>query len=153
METGLPRSAAIDCSALQLIFAAPEYALESTLTYSNDLYSLGCVLYAVHMGGKPPFQNRGSMQSLRENVERSLTRRDWMSGSKWERCSSELRGKSIWIHLRHSVATDHCARHATSAFDSTSLKSPQSRITPFPLILLIPGDLHTKFSRRNDICF
>lgn len=71
---------------------APEYALDSTMTPSNDLYSLGCVLFAVHMGGKPPFQNRGSMQSLRENAEGSLARRDWMNGSKWERCSGELRG-------------------------------------------------------------
>lgn len=75
-----------------LTVAAPEYALDSTMTPANDLYSLGCVLYAVHMGGRPPFLNRGSMQSLREHVEGSLVRRDWASGSKWERCSSELKG-------------------------------------------------------------
>ncbi|WVW80312.1 hypothetical protein I302_102291 [Kwoniella bestiolae CBS 10118] len=75
----------------KLDYLAPEYALDSQLTPSSDLYSLGCLLYAVHMGGKPPFQNRGSMQSLRQNVEGSLARREWMSGSKWERCSSELK--------------------------------------------------------------
>ena len=62
------------------------------MTPANDLYSLGCVLYAAHMGGRPPFQNRGSMQSLRDHVEGSLVRREWTSGSKWERCSSELKG-------------------------------------------------------------
>ncbi|EIW72720.1 hypothetical protein TREMEDRAFT_70798 [Tremella mesenterica DSM 1558] len=75
----------------KLDYLAPEYALDATLTPASDLYSLGCVLYAVHMGGKPPFQNRGSMQSLRENAEGSLIRRDWASGSRWERQSSELK--------------------------------------------------------------
>ncbi|KAK8865734.1 hypothetical protein IAR55_000880 [Kwoniella newhampshirensis] len=75
----------------KLDYLAPEYALDSTLTPSSDLYSLGCLLYAVHMGGKPPFQNRGSMQSLRDNAEGSLIRREWMSGSKWEQCSPELK--------------------------------------------------------------
>ncbi|WWD18087.1 hypothetical protein CI109_102535 [Kwoniella shandongensis] len=75
----------------KLDYLAPEYALDSTLTPASDLYSLGCLLYAVHMGGKPPFQNRGSMQGLRDNAEGSLVRREWMSGSKWERCSAELK--------------------------------------------------------------
>ncbi len=65
------------------------------MTPANDLYSLGCVLYAVHMGGQPPFVNRASMQSLRDQAEGSLVRRDWASGSKWERCSSELKGASL----------------------------------------------------------
>ena len=73
--------------------AAPEYALESTLSPANDLYSLGCVLFAVHMGGRPPFRNHGSMQSLRDNAEGSLARREWMTGSKWQKCSAELRGQ------------------------------------------------------------
>ncbi|WWC87998.1 uncharacterized protein L201_002900 [Kwoniella dendrophila CBS 6074] len=75
----------------KLDYLAPEYALDSQFTPSSDLYSLGCLLYAVHMGGKPPFKNRGSMQSLRQNVEGPLVRKEWMSGSKWERCSSELK--------------------------------------------------------------
>ena len=74
---------------------APEYALDSTLTPANDLYSLGCILFAVHMGGKPPFQNHRSMQELRDHTEGSLVRRDWASGPRWERCSSELRGEAI----------------------------------------------------------
>ncbi|WVF70713.1 hypothetical protein IAT40_005506 [Kwoniella sp. CBS 6097] len=85
----------------KLDYLAPEYALDSTLTASSDLYSLGCLLYAVHMGGKPPFVNRGSMQSLRDNVEGSLVRREWMSGSRWERCSSELKDLLPRLLTRH----------------------------------------------------
>ncbi|OCF45272.1 SCY1 protein kinase [Kwoniella heveanensis CBS 569] len=85
----------------KLDYLAPEYALDSTLTASSDLYSLGCLLYAVHMGGKPPFVNRGSMQSLRDNAEGSLARREWMSGSRWERCSSELKDLLPRLLTRH----------------------------------------------------
>jgi serine/threonine protein kinase len=63
------------------------------LSPSNDLYSLGCVLYAVHMGGKPPFEIGTFMSSLRDFAEGSLVRRDWMSGPKWERQSAELKGE------------------------------------------------------------
>ncbi|WVQ97082.1 hypothetical protein IAU59_004192 [Kwoniella sp. CBS 9459] len=85
----------------KLDYLAPEYALDSSLNASSDLYSLGCLLYAVHMGGKPPFVNRGSMQSLRDNVEGSLVRREWMSGSRWERCSSELKDLLPRLLTRH----------------------------------------------------
>jgi SCY1-like protein 2 len=80
------------------LIAAPEYALDSTLTPASDLYSLGCVLFAVHMGGRPPYKNSGSMQSLREHVEGPLLRKDWASGSKWERCSAELKGGSYVLN-------------------------------------------------------
>lgn len=76
------------------MISAPEYALDSQLITANDLYSLGCVLYAVHMGGKPPFSNGASMQSLRDHAEGSLVRRDWMSGTRWERCSGEIKGEN-----------------------------------------------------------
>ncbi|WVQ85282.1 hypothetical protein IAT38_007447 [Cryptococcus sp. DSM 104549] len=85
----------------KLDYLAPEYALDNTLSPANDLYSLGCLLFAVHMGGKPPFKNRGSMQSLRDNVEGSLVRREWMSGPRWDRCSSELKDLLPRLLTRH----------------------------------------------------
>ncbi|KIR56109.1 SCY1 protein kinase [Cryptococcus gattii Ru294] len=85
----------------KLDYLAPEYALDSTLSTSNDLYSLGCILYAVHMGGKPPFTNRGSMQNLKDNAESKLLRRAWASGPRWERCSSELKDLLPRLLTRH----------------------------------------------------
>ena len=41
------------------------------------------------------------MQSLRDNAEGSLVRRDWMSGSQWDRRSNELKGK---LYLRGDLA-------------------------------------------------
>lgn len=137
------------------LISAPEYALDSSLTPANDLYSLGCVLYAVHMGGKPPFINRGSMQSLRDHAEGSLVRRDWTSGPKWERCSAELRGKlarsppadlqiccpdcsrgnhptgSVWHHYHLTPFSHHWpSRHSTSWTLRRSLQSPERKRRP-----------------------
>ena len=74
-----------------LTSAAPEYALDSTLSPANDLYSLGCLLYAVHLGGSPPFKTHNSMQGLRECVERELVTGRWKGGAKWAGASAELR--------------------------------------------------------------
>ncbi|BEI87034.1 hypothetical protein CcaverHIS002_0703800 [Cutaneotrichosporon cavernicola] len=73
----------------KLDYLAPEYALDNTLAPANDLYSLGCVLYALHIG-RPPFATRGSMQALRENAD-GLDRRDYARGVKWDRASNELK--------------------------------------------------------------
>lgn len=78
-------------------YLAPEYAIDSQLAPANDLYSLGCVLYAVHMGGRAPFSNRNSLQSLRENADGPLGRREYARGQKWERCSNELKGERLFL--------------------------------------------------------
>ena len=40
------------------------------------MYSLGCLMFAVHMKGDPPFKNHGSLGSLRENAGKPLTGMD-----------------------------------------------------------------------------
>lgn len=51
---------------------APEYALDEVLDPASDMYSLGCLMYAVHCKGNPPFKNHGSLGSLRENAGKPL---------------------------------------------------------------------------------
>jgi SCY1-like protein 2 len=53
--------------------AAPEYALDETLNTASDLYSLGCLIYAVHCKGDPPFKTHGSLGGLRDAAGRPLT--------------------------------------------------------------------------------
>ncbi|KZT43957.1 kinase-like protein [Sistotremastrum suecicum HHB10207 ss-3] len=53
-------------------FMAPEYAIDEQLDPSSDMYSLGCIIYAVHVRGNPPFKNHGSLQSLRDNAGKPL---------------------------------------------------------------------------------
>ena len=55
------------------LLLAPEYALDEQLVTASDMYSLGCLMYAVHMKGDPPFKNHGSLGSLRENAGKPLT--------------------------------------------------------------------------------
>jgi len=51
---------------------APEYALDETLNTASDLYSLGCLIYAVHCKGDPPFKTHGSLGGLRDAAGRPL---------------------------------------------------------------------------------
>ncbi|PIL23844.1 hypothetical protein GSI_13595 [Ganoderma sinense ZZ0214-1] len=54
-------------------YIAPEYALDEVLDPASDMYSLGCLIYAVHCKGNPPFKNHGSLSSLRENAGKPLS--------------------------------------------------------------------------------
>ncbi|KAJ6500441.1 kinase-like domain-containing protein [Mycena sanguinolenta] len=49
-------------------YMAPEYALDEQLVTASDMYSLGCLIYAVHCQGNPPFKNHGSLGGLRDNA-------------------------------------------------------------------------------------
>ncbi|KAJ6488644.1 kinase-like domain-containing protein [Mycena vitilis] len=51
-------------------YMAPEYALDEQLVTASDMYSLGCLIYAVHCKGNTPFKNHGSLGGLRENAGR-----------------------------------------------------------------------------------
>ncbi|EMD38567.1 hypothetical protein CERSUDRAFT_64821 [Gelatoporia subvermispora B] len=53
-------------------YMAPEYALDEILDPASDMYSLGCLMYAVHCKGNPPFKNHGSLSALRENIGKPL---------------------------------------------------------------------------------
>lgn len=119
-------------------YLAPEYAMDSQLAPANDLYALGCVLYAVHMGGRPPFANRNSLQSLRENAEGPLGRREYAKGQKWERCSNELKGAMVinWADVN---------RLDTSTPDTTCWRSHVTSVIDFTSLLLLPCHLDSQF--------
>ncbi|CAE6460757.1 unnamed protein product [Rhizoctonia solani] len=51
-------------------YMAPEYAIDERIETGSDMYSLGCLVYAVHMKGKTPFTTHGSMNTLRENARK-----------------------------------------------------------------------------------
>ncbi|EKM55637.1 uncharacterized protein PHACADRAFT_95292 [Phanerochaete carnosa HHB-10118-sp] len=54
-------------------YIAPEYALDEVLDPASDMYSLGCLIYAVHCKGTPPFKSHGSLGAVRENAGKPLT--------------------------------------------------------------------------------
>jgi serine/threonine protein kinase len=51
---------------------APEYVLDEVLITASDMYSLGCLIYAVHCKGSPPFRNHGNVGGLRDNAGRPV---------------------------------------------------------------------------------
>ncbi|OBZ75157.1 Protein kinase domain-containing protein ppk32 [Grifola frondosa] len=53
-------------------YIAPEYALDEVLDPASDMYSLGCLIYAVHCKGNPPFKNHGGLGGLRDNAGKPL---------------------------------------------------------------------------------
>lgn len=53
-------------------YIAPEYVLDEILITASDMYSLGCLIYAVHCKGSPPFRNHGNVGGLRDNAGRPV---------------------------------------------------------------------------------
>jgi SCY1-like protein 2 len=70
-------------------FSAPEYALDEILVTASDMYSLGCLIYAVHCKGQPPFKTHDSLGGLRETAGRALI--------NIERLDGDLQGISMSI--------------------------------------------------------
>ncbi|CDR87167.1 related to SCY1-putative kinase [Sporisorium scitamineum] len=68
-------------------YMAPENALDEKLGPENDMYSLGCVVYAVHNKGSPPFRNRNSLPNLRSNVDQLST---IIGSQSWSRMGKDV---------------------------------------------------------------
>lgn len=65
-------SSHINHTCLTHSFLAPEYALDEQLVTASDMYSLGCLVHAVHKKGEPPFKNHGGLSGLRENSSKPV---------------------------------------------------------------------------------
>lgn len=79
--------------------SAPEYALDEQVTAASDLYALGCIIYAVHLGGKPPFNNHHSLSSLRGNMDR-LARGEIGNAVAFARLTPDLKCRCLARPLR-----------------------------------------------------
>ncbi|KAF8906024.1 kinase-like protein [Gymnopilus junonius] len=91
-------------------YMAPEYALDEQLVTASDMYSLGCILYAVHCKGSPPFKNHGSLGGLRENASKPL--------AGLERLDSDLQ-----VLLRSLITRHYGARPTPESLPSHSFFS------------------------------
>lgn len=85
-------------------YLAPEFALDQKLEPANDMFALGCLIFAAHSKGEPPFRNRNSLQNVRQNAEQlgtitgsaNWTRlgRDCLSEYSEEKVSSRDKGNT-----------------------------------------------------------
>uniref|UniRef100_A0A0K3CTW3 BY PROTMAP: gi/342319027/gb/EGU10979.1/ Other/SCY1 protein kinase [Rhodotorula glutinis ATCC 204091] n=1 Tax=Rhodotorula toruloides TaxID=5286 RepID=A0A0K3CTW3_RHOTO len=70
-------------------YIAPEYICdEMPPAPSNDMYSLGCILHAIHTHTGPPFSNRNSLENLRTNVDEGLSRN--LISSQWRKLPQDV---------------------------------------------------------------
>lgn len=115
--------------------AAPEYAIDEQVTAASDLYALGCIIYAVHLGGKPPFNNHQSLSSLRGNMDR-LSRGEIGNAVAFARLTPDLKGASS-SSLAVSVvvpAADLDSPFATTVLLSQLItRSPAGRLSSLTL--------------------
>ncbi|GAA5986364.1 hypothetical protein JCM11641_005356 [Rhodosporidiobolus odoratus] len=70
-------------------YMAPEYLLdESAPAPSNDMYSLGCLLHSLHTHTGPPFNNRSSLPTARDNIEPGLSHN--LLSTHWRKLPSDI---------------------------------------------------------------
>ncbi|KAH7107745.1 kinase-like protein [Auriculariales sp. MPI-PUGE-AT-0066] len=53
-------------------YLAPEYSADTPVAASSDMWSLGCLIYAVNNKGNPPHRNHGNLTSLRDNARKHI---------------------------------------------------------------------------------
>ena len=110
---------------------APEYALDEVLDPASDMYSLGCLMYAVHCKGNPPFKNHGSLGAVRDNAGKSLTGLD--------RLDADLRGEVFFTLLPRALTI---CRATQITHNAPPTKSPFPNYTPVTSVLLLSPHLH-----------
>ncbi|PWN50757.1 kinase-like protein [Violaceomyces palustris] len=93
-------------------YMAPEYALDEKLLPENDLYSLGCIVFAVHNKGSPPFRNRNNLTNLRSNADQLST---VQSSPSWQRM-----GRDVLDLLSSLLTRFPGGRPSASAFQHSS---------------------------------
>ena len=111
---------------------APEYALDEVLDPASDMYSLGCLMYAVHCKGSPPFKNHGSLGAVRDNAGKPLAGLD--------RLDPDLRGE-----FQRSIAslTDSgVSRGLEGSHNKAFPNPPFADHTAFTCLLLLPPDIN-----------
>lgn len=96
--------------------------MDENLDTASDLYSLGCLIFAVHCKGDPPFKTHGSLGGLRDAAGRPLTGisgldRD-LQGMKPIPSLYQAEPQSLLAMLN-----DLITRHPTNRLTSSSLPS------------------------------
>lgn len=134
--------------AILINISAPEYALDEVLDPTSDMYSLGCLMYAVHCKGNPPFKNHGSLSSLRVNAGKPLT--------GMERLDPDLRGRDSYLFratypfwLNSSLTTSAIKRTYHSANPFTTL----TRHSTPTSILLFSSCINIELPRSHQLLY
>ncbi|KAJ2931423.1 hypothetical protein H1R20_g5707, partial [Candolleomyces eurysporus] len=117
-------------------YMAPEYALDEQLLTASDLYSLGCLVYAVHNKGSLPYKNHGSLSGLRDNAGKPVS------------------GMERWDPDLQSLLRSLITRHATSRPTPSTLPShPFFSSLPISTLNFLDRTNFTAKTREEKISF
>ncbi|KAG5645883.1 hypothetical protein DXG03_005030 [Asterophora parasitica] len=117
-------------------YMAPEYALDEQLLVASDMYSLGCVIYAVHCKGATPYKTHGNLGGLRDHAGKPVP--------GMEVLDFELQG------LLRSLIT----RHASNRPTPTTLSShPFFSSLPISTLNFLDRSNFTSKTREEKISF
>ena len=116
---------------------APEYALDEVLSTASDMYSLGCLIYAVHLKGDPPFKNFGNLSSVREHAGRPL--------SGIGRLDRDLQGICLFGLLYVCVVQNSRCSNARLNGYPASAEQADTRFTSVASLLFFFTNLDSKF--------
>ena len=108
---------------------------------------VGCLLHAVHLGGKPPFKNNGSIQTATTHFEQDLKQGSWKGGRRWQEAGEEVRGESLLGKNRVARFADfpHRPMESRSVAQTHHTASPTTSIAshaPVSFVLFFLGHLH-----------
>ena len=120
---------------LKIEIAAPEYALDEQLLTASDMYSLGCLIFAVHCEGTPPYKTHANLSSLRENARKPLI--------GIERLDKDLQGSNVFWLLTSSSLTVNLSAPAVPRQSPSYITSNSVDIT-FAFVLLFFTYLNTQ---------
>lgn len=101
-------------------YLAPEYALDEQLLPANDMYSLGCIVYAANSKGQPPFRNRHAASTLRQNTE-SIGMQ--LRSSSWARLGHDLLDLLAGLLTRYPGSRLTAAQFQSSGYFNNILVS------------------------------
>lgn len=66
---------------------------------ASDMYSLGCLIYAVHCKGNPPFKNHGSLGNLRDSAGKTPTGLDRLDPDVQGTLHPLNAQANVWINM------------------------------------------------------
>ncbi|KAF8078142.1 kinase-like domain-containing protein [Lyophyllum atratum] len=117
-------------------YMAPEYALDEQLLTASDMYALGCVIYAVHCKGKPPFKTHGNLGGLREHAGKPVP------------------GINALDHELQGLLQSLISRHASNRPNPTTLPShPFFSSLPISTLNFLDRSNFTSKTREEKISF
>lgn len=118
------------------------------------MYSLGCLVYAVHCKGTPPFRTHGSLGGLRENAGKPVPGLERLDRDLQCKSNSRLALQSSHMERFAALLRSLITRHATSRPTPSTLPShPFFSSLPISTLNFLDRSNFTAKTREEKISF